>query len=67
VAASAKERGRSRHGRDDGSFEARQEELLELIHLKLKAGTHRFKPARRVRMAKEGSRSKKGWGFRSCW
>jgi group II intron reverse transcriptase/maturase len=41
------------------AFEARQEELLELIQVKLKAGTYRFKPARRVLIPKEGSRSKK--------
>ncbi len=27
-------------------FESREEELLETLHAKLKAGTYRFKPAR---------------------
>ena len=36
-------------------FEKREEELLELIHEKLKAGTYRFKPARRVLIPKEGT------------
>jgi group II intron reverse transcriptase/maturase len=36
-------------------FERRKEELLELIHEKLKAGTYRFKPARRALIAKEGT------------
>lgn len=31
-----------------GLFEQREEELLALIHEKLKAGTYRFKPARRA-------------------
>ena len=38
-----------------GQFEQRQEELLELIHEKLKAGTYRFKPARRTLIPKEGT------------
>ena len=36
-------------------FEKREEELLKLIGEKLKAGTYRFKPARRVLIPKEGS------------
>lgn len=38
-----------------GLFEQREEELLELIHEKLKAGTYRFKPARRALIPKEGT------------
>lgn len=34
------------------AFEHREEELLELIQNKLKAGTYRFKPARRVLIPK---------------
>ena len=37
------------------AFERREEELLECIHEKLKAGTYRFKPARRVLIPKDGS------------
>ena len=36
-------------------FEQRAEELLRLIHEKLKAHTYRFKPARRVEIPKEDS------------
>lgn len=36
-------------------FERRQDELLALIHGKLKAGTYRFKPARRTLIPKEGT------------
>jgi len=36
-------------------FKRREDELLQLIHEKLKAGTYRFKPARRVLIPKEGS------------
>ena len=36
-------------------FDKRQEELLGLIHEKLKAVTYRFKPARRVLIPKEGT------------
>lgn len=36
-------------------FEYREEELLQLIHEKLKAGIYRFKPARRALIPKEGS------------
>lgn len=38
-----------------GLFEQREEELLELIHEKLKAGTYRFKPAKRATIPKEGT------------
>lgn len=37
------------------AFELREENLLGLIHQKLKAGTYRFKPARRVLIPKEGT------------
>ena len=40
-------------------FEARQEELLELIQEKLRAGIYRFKPARRALIPKGGSTSQK--------
>lgn len=36
-------------------FARRESELLRLIHVKLKAGVYRFKPARRVLIPKEGS------------
>lgn len=36
------------------AFEQRKDELLTLIHEKLKAGTYRFKPARRSLIPKEG-------------
>jgi group II intron reverse transcriptase/maturase len=36
------------------AFEQRKDELLALIHTKLKAGTYRFKPARRTLIPKEG-------------
>ena len=36
-------------------FEQRKDELLALIHEKLKAGTYRFKPARRALIPKEGT------------
>ncbi len=36
-----------------GLFEQREEELLELIHEKLKTGTYRFKPARRTLIPKQ--------------
>jgi len=36
-------------------FERRESELLGLIHEKLKAGTYRFKPARRALISKEGT------------
>jgi len=37
------------------AFERRKDELLAVIHEKLKAGVYRFKPARRVLIPKEGS------------
>ncbi len=37
------------------AFERRKDELLAVIHEKLKAGNYRFKPARRVLIPKEGS------------
>lgn len=36
-------------------FEQRESELLALIHEKLKAGTYRFKPARRTLIPKDGT------------
>lgn len=36
------------------AFEQRKDELLTLIHEKLKAGIYRFKPARRSLIPKEG-------------
>jgi RNA-directed DNA polymerase len=36
-------------------FEQRADELLTLIHEKLKAGSYRFKPARRALIPKEGA------------
>jgi RNA-directed DNA polymerase len=39
-------------------FERREEELLKFIHEKLKAGSYRFKPARRVLIPKGGTPSK---------
>ena len=45
------------------AFERREDELLKLIHEKLKAGTYRFKPARRVLIPKEGSRKKRKLGI----
>lgn len=44
-------------------FERRKEELLQLIHEKLKAGTYRFKPARRVLIPKEGTSKKRKLGI----
>ena len=46
-----------------GQFEQRQEELLELIHEKLKAGTYRFKPARRTLIPKEGTANMRKLGI----
>ena len=40
-------------------FERREEELLKLIHEKLKAGIYRFKPARRALIPKEGTSKKR--------
>ena len=44
-------------------FAGREEELLNLIHEKLKAGTYRFKPARRVLIPKPGSDKKRKLGI----
>jgi RNA-directed DNA polymerase len=44
-------------------FERRKEELLKLIHEKLKAGTYRFKPARRALIPKEGTSRKRKLGI----
>jgi len=44
-------------------FDSRKEELLGLIHKKLKAGTYRFKPARRVLIPKEGTSKKRKLGI----
>jgi len=44
-------------------FEKREEELLKLIGKKLKAGTYRFKPARRVLIPKEGSNKMRPLGI----
>ena len=45
------------------AFERREDELLKLIHDKLKAGTYRFKPARRALIPKEGSSKKRKLGI----
>jgi len=45
------------------AFERREDELLKLIHDKLKAGTYRFKPARRALIPKEGSSKKRNLGI----
>ncbi len=44
-------------------FEKREEEFLKLIGEKLKAGTYRFKPARRVLIPKEGSNKMRPLGI----
>ena len=44
-------------------FERRKEELLKFIHEKLRAGTYRFKPARRVLIPKEGTSKKRKLGI----
>jgi len=45
------------------AFDQRADELLKLIHEKLKSGTYRFKPARRVLIPKEGSSKKRKLGI----
>jgi group II intron reverse transcriptase/maturase len=45
------------------AFEQREDELLNVIHEKLEAGTYRFKPARRVLIPKEGSNKKRKLGI----
>ena len=47
------------------AFESREEELLETLHAKLKAGTYRFKPARRVLISKEDSSKMRKLGIPS--
>jgi len=44
-------------------FERRENELLQLIHEKLKAGIYRFKPARRALISKEGTSKKRKLGI----
>ena len=44
-------------------FESREDELLRLIHDRLKSGIYRFKPARRVLIPKEGSLKKRKLGI----
>ncbi len=44
-------------------FESRQGELLGLIAAKLRAGTYRFKPARRVLIDKPGTKEKRKLGI----
>jgi len=44
-------------------FTRREEVLLALIHDKLKAGSYRFKPARRVLIPKEGTSKKRKLGI----
>jgi group II intron reverse transcriptase/maturase len=45
------------------AFAKRERELLALIHKKLKAGTYRFKPARRALIPKRGSLQKRKLGI----
>ena len=44
-------------------FAKREQELLDLIHEKLKAGKYRFKPARRVLIPKPGSKKQRKLGI----
>lgn len=44
-------------------FKSREEELLGLIHDKLKIGNYRFKPARRALISKEGTNKKRKLGI----
>jgi len=44
-------------------FEQREEQLLELIHDKLKSGSYRFQPARRALIPKEGTSKKRKLGI----
>jgi len=44
-------------------FEERKQELMRVIHKKLKSGEYRFKPARRVLIPKEGSSKKRKLGI----
>ena len=45
------------------AFEQRKDELLALIHEKLKAGTYRFKPAQRALIPKEGDSAMRKLGI----
>ena len=45
------------------AFAQREANLLELIHDKLKSGVYRFKPAKRVLIAKEGTDKKRKLGI----
>ena len=45
------------------AFEQREEELIRIILEKLKAGTYRFKPARRARIPKEGTNKMRNLGI----
>ena len=45
------------------TFERRRDELLAVIHERLKAGIYRFKPARRASIPKEGSAKKRKLGI----
>jgi RNA-directed DNA polymerase len=44
-------------------FAQREEELLALIHDKLKSGSYRFEPARRVEIPKPGTSKKRKLGI----
>ena len=44
-------------------FAIRKSELLDLIHMKLETGTYRFKPARRVRIPKPGTKKRRKLGI----
>jgi len=44
-------------------FAQREEHLLALIHDKLKSGSYRFQPARRVLIPKEGTSKKRKLGI----
>jgi RNA-directed DNA polymerase len=45
------------------AFERREEEHLEFIREKLKSGTYRFRPARRVMIPKEGTSKLRKLGY----
>jgi len=45
------------------AFEQRRDELLQVIHDKLKAGTYRFRPARRTLIPKDGTSKKRKLGI----
>jgi len=44
-------------------FEQKEQQLLELIHSKLRAGHYRFKPARRVQIPKPGTNKTRNLGI----